>query len=573
MNQEHEGQLENKKKIKLYERQEFIPILVFISIFLILLLSSGIAGHPPGIDSITQKKSAQNQIVIIDGKNFGDAQDGGEVLIGNVTLTASAYQGWSDERIVLNVPKEVKSGVLYVITKNGRANVEIYTNPEEIPIPVAEINGNQLLIPPGTPYIKKIEPKSGIIGDIIKISGINFFERLAGSSVYFTWSSLAKGEFGEGTEFSHLIPAKDSDFDYIIWNADEIHVRVPDGAKSGGIVIKTEKGVSKVKYFEIQYMIGSKYFKNRKKYTIKYFVEITDINTSADNGLYLWIPKILETPEQRDIALMGKEEDIQPMLADYKGVMLFYLDELQSGRRYEISKEYIFDRYEVKTEINPTLVLDSYDKESEFYKYYTGNDFIIQSDSPPIKELADSVIGYENNPYYKAKRIYEYIIANFSYSYINHYAYNNWQTQITWEKGDSFIYAVLFTALCRSAGIPARLVAGYIVDRERNCIKHFWSEFYINGIGWIPVDSFLGDNNYSLSFVHNIAQHEYYFGNLDNSHITFSKGVIELKKMTPKGKTIHKSNLANLQNIHEEAKGNLHAYSIIWHDIKVLGIY
>jgi hypothetical protein len=48
-------------------------------------------------------------------------------------------------------------------------------------------------------------------------------------------------------------------------------------------------------------------------------------------------------------------------------------------------------------------------------------------------------------------------------------------------------YTLLFTALCRAAGIPARPVWGVLfVDNTYK--SHNWDEVYITGVDWVPVD-------------------------------------------------------------------------------------
>ena len=48
-------------------------------------------------------------------------------------------------------------------------------------------------------------------------------------------------------------------------------------------------------------------------------------------------------------------------------------------------------------------------------------------------------------------------------------------------------YTMLFTALCRAAGIPARPVWG-VLFVDKNFKSHNWNEVYIAGVGWVPVD-------------------------------------------------------------------------------------
>lgn len=55
-------------------------------------------------------------------------------------------------------------------------------------------------------------------------------------------------------------------------------------------------------------------------------------------------------------------------------------------------------------------------------------------------------------------------------------------------------YAMLFTALCRAAGVPARPVWGLArvgVGQDKrfgDIASHNWAEFYVLGVGWVPVD-------------------------------------------------------------------------------------
>jgi tetratricopeptide (TPR) repeat protein len=48
-------------------------------------------------------------------------------------------------------------------------------------------------------------------------------------------------------------------------------------------------------------------------------------------------------------------------------------------------------------------------------------------------------------------------------------------------------YTMLFAALCRSAGVPARPVWG-VVFFPKSFASHNWDEVYIAGVGWVPVD-------------------------------------------------------------------------------------
>ena len=136
--------------------------------------------------------------------------------------------------------------------------------------------------------------------------------------------------------------------------------------------------------------------------------------------------------------------------------------------------------------------------------------------------------------------------------------------------GDSFTYAVMFTILARKAGLPSRPVAGYLVYDDKKVIKHFWSEFYINNFGWVPVDPALGDGAEFGDMPEVENPEEYYFGNLDSRHISFSKGIISIPFIAPYGKTVYKNKMYSMQKSYEEVSGNILNYKSDWNDIKIV---
>lgn len=74
--------------------------------------------------------------------------------------------------------------------------------------------------------------------------------------------------------------------------------------------------------------------------------------------------------------------------------------------------------------------------------------------------------------------------------------YKNVEEIIERGYGECGGFSAVFTALSRAAGIPARVVWGVIEDStpdrqfapEGHLKGHAWVEFYLNGIGWIPVE-------------------------------------------------------------------------------------
>ncbi len=95
-----------------------------------------------------------------------------------------------------------------------------------------------------------------------------------------------------------------------------------------------------------------------------------------------------------------------------------------------------------------------------------------------------------------AKEIYSFVNTYIEYNTNSEYANKGALSALMKGKGVCDEYASLFTALCRAAGIPARVVTGYWVDevlkpgvwKNVNSERHAWAEFYLEGAGWIIVE-------------------------------------------------------------------------------------
>jgi transglutaminase-like putative cysteine protease len=93
-------------------------------------------------------------------------------------------------------------------------------------------------------------------------------------------------------------------------------------------------------------------------------------------------------------------------------------------------------------------------------------------------------------------------------------------------RGDCGEFSSLFAAWCRSAGIPARIVYGtWARGRMR---AHAWNEFWLDGVGWVPVDASLGwamrHRPWNWLGQGLPLRPEAYFARLDGARIGFSYG-------------------------------------------------
>jgi transglutaminase-like putative cysteine protease len=136
-------------------------------------------------------------------------------------------------------------------------------------------------------------------------------------------------------------------------------------------------------------------------------------------------------------------------------------------------------------------------------------------------ELAAKVTQGKTQPLDKARAIYDYVFTTLRYD----------KTGTGWGRGD-VLYACdakkgnctdfhsLFIAMARSQGIPARFEIGFPLPRDQHSAEiagyHCWSDFYIDGRGWIPVDI-------SEAWKHP-EKRDYFFGSHDVNRVQFSMG-------------------------------------------------
>lgn len=113
---------------------------------------------------------------------------------------------------------------------------------------------------------------------------------------------------------------------------------------------------------------------------------------------------------------------------------------------------------------------------------------------PYVQGLVEEIAGDEENLYWKARKLYQYLIENMEYEMVG--GWNTAPTVLKRKTGSCSEYTFCFIALCRAAGVPARYVGSLVVrgdDASYDDVFHRWNEVYLPGYGWVPVDANAGD--------------------------------------------------------------------------------
>ncbi|HEX8162052.1 MAG TPA: transglutaminase domain-containing protein [Pyrinomonadaceae bacterium] len=121
----------------------------------------------------------------------------------------------------------------------------------------------------------------------------------------------------------------------------------------------------------------------------------------------------------------------------------------------------------------------------------------------------------------RARAIYNHVVSTVKYD----------KTGQGWGRGDIYYacdarrgnctdFHAIFIGYCRAVGIPARFAVGFPLpaDRGQGAVSgyHCWAEFYLRGVGWVPVDA--------SEAAKNPAKREYFFGAHDENRVEFTRG-------------------------------------------------
>ena len=506
--------------------QEGVPIREMTDKFLksalpvltALMLFFSCDSKVPQILSIDPKIGRMGETITLTGNNFGASREESYVTIAGVTLTGSSYYLWQDNFIMVRVPELGESGLVYVYVKGRKSNGVLFSNIASVPRPV---EGDELGI---GPRIISVSPQTGTPGRQITITGNNFGISREGSpnggGVFFSWDSQTPSYNPFIVREPEFIEVSETELGYISWNMREINVRVPDGAVSGHVEVRTSHGASRPVFFDVSGKPGNKNLSNKISYIVNYSVDIRVLEATSPNTLYLWTPMPVTSPSQRNVSLVSRS--IEPFVENHRGVSLFKLENLAAGENQSIDLSFRVDVYTVETEINRQITRQ---ESSLLSAMYTQSSQLIPSSNPQIRSTANTIVGREQNPYIKARLLYDWIIANIQISQTLSSSSGNIAAIIEQKRADSYTAALLYTALARAAGIPCIPAAGVLVDQNRQTtLRHYWAEVWIDDFGWIPVDPGMGAGAVPGSFFNRENPASYYFGNLDNHRITFSRG-------------------------------------------------
>jgi transglutaminase-like putative cysteine protease len=118
---------------------------------------------------------------------------------------------------------------------------------------------------------------------------------------------------------------------------------------------------------------------------------------------------------------------------------------------------------------------------------YTQPDALVQSTDPRIEAQARQIVGRASGPMRQAPLLNQWVHETIDKQDVT--GTLPAVAVLERRRGGSQEHAVLYVALARALGIPARFVAGLVYVQER-FYHHAWAEVWVNG--WVAVDPTLG---------------------------------------------------------------------------------
>lgn len=259
-----------------------------------------------------------------------------------------------------------------------------------------------------------------------------------------------------------------------------------------------------------------------KQYRVRYLVEVENTGNGLASDLRLELPVFITDdlpPYQKLMSYQGPR-GVKISKTNEGQSIECLMPRLERGQKLTLEFRYTFINYAIDYQ------LTAYPGYSTAETRYLQPEPGIESDSNGIINLAQDLTSGCSTQLDKASKLFEYVNANLEYEMVEQDKHSALETLRT-GKGVCEDYSLVFIALCRASGIPARLVRGYrlnVADLKSGEIDlkgfaHTWAEVNLPAEGWITVEPTF---TYKVNGVKTVNYD--FFGKIDESdrHLFFS---------------------------------------------------
>lgn len=495
-------------------------IFLGIVVFLFSLLQS------PVISSIEPAMAAPGDVIVIKGRNMGIDQYSSWLSIDGRRIAATHILEWTPGQISLRVPYNVFSGLMVIHNGNRETDGVLFINTDQLPQLTEESTLAKV-------KMTRLEPSVAEPGQEVALIGRRF--------------GAEKDRF---TLYCGLIPVQADDI--ISWSDMEIRFLVPfsQGKQTvrlheNGIELGTLELSVQPRWYEVLTQEALV-----RHLTIGYGLGDVELTNQEGNGsLTLNLPRVPESPYQR----VRYESYLGPY--DHHPVRnmpldLYTLANPLADTSYDLRASLL-----IKTEAKKILPKDELPQErghipSPLISWTKASPMVPVGDGA-MKSLVKSVSTATLSDYGLAQKLHDAVISLVEPKIDGGLVYG--PEVLKDGTGSSFSYASLLVGLYRTAGLPARMIEGYILDASDKASAHYWVEVYLPGMSWVQADPFQVDHE-------GLAGRR--LGDFDNRHImVIREGSIRgLTRIDDR--TIQLFRKFVLLDVHAESSGNVESFGL-----------
>jgi transglutaminase-like putative cysteine protease len=266
---------------------------------------------------------------------------------------------------------------------------------------------------------------------------------------------------------------------------------------------------------------------------MSYVEEISPLEDVEANNLEWRIALPAETARQKVIQVEAIGVPFTEEIQEGQRVAVFKLGQLKPQEGRIFGWKALMEVRCIKYQLTPREVEKMPPLSLEFQRRYLVDDDELAMDTPTIQQAAQEAIGTETNILRKILKIRNYVYDRLSYGIKPHID----TPDVALERGVGSCgeYVGILLALARLNGIACRTVGRYkcppYADRQGVPLmpdfNHVWIEFYVPGIGWLPMESNVDD------IVEGGPYPTRFFMGLPWYHAEMSKGITFEAMQTP----------------------------------------
>lgn len=213
-----------------------------------------------------------------------------------------------------------------------------------------------------------------------------------------------------------------------------------------------------------------------------------------DLDIYLAVPQNL--PNQELLSEIEYFPQPTDFLTDRWGqkVAHYKFKDLESTQFVTVGMKTKAKLYKVRYFIFPEKTGELKDIPKEIKEKFLADDTKYSINSLFIQQSVKQAVGDETNPYWIARKIFNYVIEHMEYELAG--GWNIAPTVLKRGTGSCSEYSFVYISMCRAAGLPARYVGSVVIrgdDASADEVFHRWVEVYLPNYGWIPIDPSGGD--------------------------------------------------------------------------------